>query len=58
MTKKRMKLIIEGTGTASWIYGEKKETFENLRKGLDMQTHVHIFWSHNHWALSYELRRI
>ena len=41
MTKKRIKLIVEGTAT--WIYGEKKETFETLRKGLDIQTHAHIF---------------
>ena len=29
MTKKRMKNVIEGTTT--WIYGEKKMTFKNLR---------------------------
>ena len=32
MTKKRMKCRIEGTTT--WIYGEKKKTFKNPRKGL------------------------
>ena len=30
MTKKSMKNVIEGT--TSWIYGEKKKTFKNLRK--------------------------
>ena len=33
MTKKRMKCRIEGTTT--WIYGEKKKTFKNPRKGLE-----------------------
>ena len=57
MTKKRMKLVKEGTIT--WTYEEKKKTFVNLIKPLGYKDPCpHFYVPHITVGYSYEQRRI